>query len=173
RPPLAPLRSAVVVIMKQVIHRARRLWTSGLADDLSRNTGDRGVVRHRLENDRSGCDARTVADFDIAEDFGAGADQYAMADFRMAIARLLAGSAERPRLQNRQVVLDQGGLAADQTGGMIEEDAPPDAHGRVDVGLEHRRRTALQIIGKILAAPAPQPMREAVRLDRVEALEVK
>src|SRR5262249_17804138 len=135
RPPVAPLCSAVVV-MKQVVHRARRLWAAGLADDLGRNTGDRGVVRHRLENDRSGGDPRAVADFDIAEDFRAGADQYAVTDFWMAIARLLAGPAERHLLQYRHVVLDQGGLAQDQAGGVIEEDSAPDAHGRLDIGLE-------------------------------------
>src|SRR5262245_2988565 len=134
RPPVASLRSAVVVIMKQVVHRARRLWASGLADDLGRNTGDRSVVRHRLEDDRSGGDARAVADFDIAEDFGASADQYAAANFWMAIARLLAGSAERHVLQNRHIVLDQGGLAHHQAGGVIEEDSAPDAHGRIDIG---------------------------------------
>ena len=72
--------------------------------------------------------------------------------FGMAVLVLLAGAAERDAVQDRNVVLDHGGLAADETGGMIEEDAAADSGGGIDVGLEHRRRAALQIIGKILAA---------------------
>src|SRR5262249_11656229 len=160
-------------VIKKVIHRARRLWAAGLADDLGRNAGNRGVVRHRLEDDRSGGDARAVADFDIAESFGAGPDQHAVADLWMAITRLLAGAAERGLSPYGDVVLDPGGPVHHQAGRVVEEDSTPDAHGRIDIGLEHRRRAALQIISKILATPAPQPMSKAVRLNRVEALEVK
>ena len=56
---------------------------------------------------------------------------------------------------------------------MIEEDALADPRGRMDVRAEDRRRPALQIKREILAAALPQAMREAMRLDRVEALEIK
>ena len=45
--------------------------------------------------------------------------------------------------------------------------------GGIDVGLEHRRRAALQIIGEILAALLIEPVRQPMRLHRVKALEVK
>ena len=47
-----------------------------------------------------------MADLDIAEDFRARADQHAVTDFRVAVAGLLAGAAERHALQDRDVVLD-------------------------------------------------------------------
>jgi hypothetical protein len=56
---------------------------------------------------------------------------------------------------------------------MIEEYALPDADVRIDVGLEHRRGTALQVVGEVLAALAPQPVRQPMGLDRMEALEVE
>ena len=93
-----------------------------------------------LSTTESGGDPRAMSDLDIAEDLGAGADQYAAANLGMAIARLLAGAAERHLLQDRHVVLDDRGLADHEAGGMVEENAAPDAHGRMDVGLEHGRR---------------------------------
>src|SRR5262245_61957150 len=160
-------------IVEQLVHGAGGLGATGLADDLGRNTGDRGVVWHRLEHDRSGGDAGAVTDFDIAEDFGARSDQYAAADLGMTVARLLAGAAERHLLQDRDVVLDHGGLADDEAGGVVKEDAAADRHGRIDVGLEHGRRAALQIVGKILATLFPKPMRETVSLDGMETFEIQ
>src|SRR5262245_13392170 len=160
-------------IVEQLVHGAGGLGATGLADDLGRNTGDRGVVWHRLEHDRSGGDAGAVTDFDIAEEFGARSDQYAAADLGMTVARLLAGAAERHLLQDRDVVLDHGGLADDEAGGVVKEDAAADRHGRIDVGLEHSRRAALQIVGKILATLFPKPMGQAVSLDGVEAFEIQ
>src|SRR5262249_24066889 len=118
-------------------------------------------------------DARAMANLDIAENLGARSDHHAVANLRMAILVLLAGAAERDAMQDRDVVLDDGSLAADEAGGMVEEDASPDAGGRVDVGLEYRGRTALQIKGKVLAALAVEPVREAMGLQRVKALEVE
>ena len=91
------------------------------------------------------------ADLDIAEDLGAGADQHAVADLRMAVAALLAGAAERHVLEDRDVVLDHRGLADDEAGGMVEEDAAAHRHGRIDVGLEDLRRAALQIEREVAA----------------------
>src|SRR4029077_2194288 len=91
----------------------------------------------------------------------------------MAILVLLAGATKRDPVQDRDVILDEGGFAADKTGGVVEEDTAADPGRRIDVGLEHRRRTALQVIGKILAALLEQPVRQTVGLQRVESLEVK
>jgi len=56
---------------------------------------------------------------------------------------------------------------------MVEEDAAADARGGMDVGLEHLGRAALQIERKVPLSVAPEPMRQPVRLQRVEALEVE
>ena len=76
-------------------------------------------------------------------------------------------------MQDRHVVLDHGGLADHEAGGVVEENPLPDRRRRVDVGLEHGGRTALQVIGEILSAPAPQPVREAMGFDGVKALEIE
>ena len=47
-------------------------------------------------------------------------------DFRMAVAVLLAGAAERHAVQHRHVVADHRGLADHEAGGMIEENAAAD-----------------------------------------------
>ena len=162
-----------MIAVEHLVHGARRLGAAGLADDLRRHAGDSDVVRHRLEHHRAGGDARAMADLDIAEDLGAGADQHAAADLRMAVPVLLAGAAERHAVQDRDVVLDHRGLADHEAGGVVEEDAAADPRGRMDVALEHRRRAALQIEREILAALAPEPVRQPMRLDGVEALVIE
>ena len=113
------------------------------------------------------------ADLDIAEDLGAGADQHAVADLGMAVAGLLAGAAERHVLQDRDIVLDHRRLADDEAGGVVEEDAAAHRHRRIDVGLEDLRRAALQVEREVAPPRVPQPVRQAVGLDGVEALEVE
>ena len=83
-------------------------------------------MRDRLEHDRAGGDARAVTDLDIADDLRAGAQHDAAADFRMAVGVFLAGAAERDVVQDRDVVLDDRGLADDQAGRVVEEDAATD-----------------------------------------------
>src|SRR5215510_15219022 len=95
-------------------------------------------MRDRLKHDRAGGNACAVTDLDIAEYLGARSDQYATSNLGMAVARLLAGAAKRHLLQDRDVILDHSGLTHDEPGGMVKEDAAPDWHGRIDVGLEHR-----------------------------------
>ena len=56
---------------------------------------------------------------------------------------------------------------------MVEEDAAADPGGRMDVGLEHLGGAALQVEREVLPAVLPQPMRQPVRLDGMEALEVQ
>ena len=65
--------------------------------------------------------------------------QYTMANLRMAVLVLLTGAAERDAMQDRNVVLDHSGLAADEAGRVIEENTAADRSGGIDVGLKHRR----------------------------------
>ena len=75
---------------------------------------------------RAGRDARAMADLDIAENLRARPDHHAVADLGMAVLVLLAGAAERHAVQDRDVVLDDGGLADNEAGGVVEEDAAAD-----------------------------------------------
>src|SRR6516162_3188880 len=156
-----------------LVHGARRLCAAGLAHDPGGNARDRHIVRNRFHHHGPGRNPRTMADLDIAEDLCAGADHHAMADLRMTILVLLAGPAERDAMENGDVVLDDRGLAADKAGSVVEEDAAADPGGRIDVGLEHRGGAALQVVGEILAALQVEPVRKAMRLQRMKALEVE
>ena len=150
-------------------------WRLGMAYVLGRlgEAQDYGKARSYFESAAASGYSRAMTDLDIAEDLGARPDQHATADLGMAILMLLAGAAERDAMQDRDVILDHGRLAADEAGGMVEEDAAADTRGRIDVGLEHRGRTALQIGGEVLAALLEQPVRETMGLQRMKALEVE
>ena len=82
---------------------------------------------------------------------------------------LLAGPPERHVLEHGDIVLHDRRRADHQARGMVEEDAPPDPRRRMDVGLEHLGRAALEVEREILPVVAPQPMGEPVGLDGVEA----
>ena len=66
-----------------------------------------------------------MADLDVAENLCAGPDQHATPDFRMPVARLFARASQSDALENRNVVFDDGRLANDQPGRMVEKDALP------------------------------------------------
>ena len=156
-----------------LVHVARRFGTAALADNAGRNAGNRLAGRDGFEHDRAGSHLGTRADLDIAEDLGACADEHAAPDLGMTVAVFLARAAQRHTLENGDVVLDDGGRADDKTRGMVEEYALADARGRIDVGLEHRRRAALQVEREILPSLLPQPVRQPVGLDCVKPLEIE
>ncbi len=56
---------------------------------------------------------------------------------------------------------------------MVEEHAPADPRGGVDVALEHLRDPALEVEGEVAPPPRPHMVGEAVGLQGVEALEVQ
>ena len=139
-------------------------------DDLCRHAGDRDVRRYVVQHHAAGTDLRAFADFDVADDLAAGRQQHAAADLRMAIARYLAGTTERDRMQNRHVVFDDGRFADDDAGRVIEHDPGTDARGRVDVDAERHADLILEKAGERLTIAMPQPVRDAMRLQRVETL---
>ena len=59
------------------------------------------------------------------------------------------------------------------SGAVIEHDATAHARGRIDIDTENAGRLALQIEGEVGAARLPQRMRETMRLDGLEALEIQ
>src|SRR5580704_1225175 len=160
-------------VLKYLIHGAGWLRATGLADDFGRNTGDRDIVWHRLHHHRACGDAGTMANLDIAEDFGAGANHHAVADLRMPVLPFLAGAAQCHVVQHRHIVADFRGFTDDKASGVIEENATADFRGRMDIALEHYRASALQIEREISAVLLPKPMRQPVGLNGMKALVVE
>jgi hypothetical protein len=54
----------------------------------------------------------------------------------MAVASLFASAAEGDLMEKRYVVLDDGRFTDDDTRSVVDEDAFPDAGGRVDIDGE-------------------------------------
>ncbi len=148
-------------------------WHPASPTTRARYAGHRRAFRHRLEHHRTGRNPRAGADRDIAEHLGARTDHHAVTDLRMAVAGFLAGPAKRHALQDRDIVADDGRRPNNQPGRMVEEEAAADGSGRRDICLENAGRAALQIKREILAALQPKPMRQTMRLDGMEALEIK
>ena len=69
---------------------------------------------------------------------GARADHDAAPDLRVTVLVLLAGTAERHIVQDRNVILDHRRLAHDKSRRMVEENAATDFRSRIDVALEYR-----------------------------------
>ena len=125
--------------IEHLIHGARWLCAAGLADNFGGNPRYGDVVRHRLHDDGAGCDAGAMADLDITENLGPCSDQHTAADLWMSVLVFLAGTAESNAMQDRDVVFDDSGFAAHESGGMIEKDAAADPGRGIDVGLKYRR----------------------------------
>ena len=156
-----------------VIHGPRRLLAAGKADDLGWNTCNRAVWRHIVKHDRAGGNARAMANFNVAKNLGACADQHAMPDLRMAVATFLARSAKGNTLQDGNIVLDHRGFADHDIVAMIDHDALADFRRGVDVNARNHRRAALQVLRKVRAAHVQEPVRHAVGLQRLKALEIE
>ena len=157
----------------ELVHRPGRIVAAGGADHARRHTDDRRVRRHRPQHHRARRHPGAGPDLDVAQDLGAGADHHAAADLGVAVAALLAGTAQGHGVEDRHVVLDHRGRADHEAGGVVEEDAPADPRGRMDVALEHLRDPALEVEGEVAPAAVPDMVGEAVGLQRVEALEVQ
>src|ERR1700724_133721 len=82
-------------VVNHLVHRTRRFGAPGLADDPGRHAGDGDIIGHGFYDNRAGGNPGTVPDLDVAQDFCAGADHYAATNFRVPVAELLAGAAER------------------------------------------------------------------------------
>lgn len=86
-------------------------------------------------------------------------------------------AARRPRrgahVQHADVLLHDGRLPDHDRRPVVDEHPRPDPRRRVDVHGEHLAHLALERDGERPVAVRPEVVREAVRLDRLEALEVK
>ena len=79
-----------------------------------------------------------MPDLDIAQYLCPRSNHDSVSNFWVAIADLIARPPERHVVEQGHIVINDGGLADHETGRMIEEDAPPDASGGMNIGLEDR-----------------------------------
>src|SRR6185295_15314572 len=91
------------------------------------------VRRHVTDHDRARADLRALADVDRAQHAGAGADDHAVPDGRVALAGLLARAAERDALVHRHVLADLGRLPDHDAHAVVDEEARADGRAGVDL----------------------------------------
>src|SRR5947208_1312444 len=73
------------LVLDDLVHGTRGLGAAGFADHAGRDAGHGGVARHGFQHHGTGRHAGALADLDVAEDLGAGADQHALAHLGMAV----------------------------------------------------------------------------------------
>ena len=96
---------------------------------------DRGGVGRDLgEDDRACRDAGVIADLERSEHLGARADHHVVAEGGMALALILARTAEGDVLVDQAVVADHSGLADDDAHAVV--DHQPLADGRAGMDLD-------------------------------------
>ncbi|CAA7402854.1 unnamed protein product [Spirodela intermedia] len=129
-----------------------------------------GPRRHVDEHQRARPDLSPCADPHVPQDRRAGAYQHAVADLGMPVADSLSRPAERDVMENGHVVADDGGLADDDPGGVVEEDPLADPRRRVDVDGEHVGYARLEGQGERAAGLGPEDVGNPVGLHCEEAL---
>lgn len=137
------------------------------------DAGDGDVRGDILKDDAAGTDFASLADPDIAEDFGTGADEDAGTDLGMAVAAGFPGTAKGDLMEEGDIVFDDGGFADDDAGGVVEENAGADAGGGVDIDGEDLGINALEVEGDLAASVVPEFMGDAVGGEGKEALVVE
>ena len=139
------------------------------ADDAAGDADHRRVVRDMVDHHRSGADLDVIADADVAEHLGAGADHHAVAEGGMALAALAAGAAQRHALVEQHVVADLGGFADHHAGAVVDEEAAADGGAGVDLDLGEEAADLRNHARQQRHAPAVKPVGQAVRQDGVKA----
>ena len=86
-----------------------------------RDADDGGVGFDVFDDDGVAADARVIADFDGADDFGARAEDDVRADGGVAFARAPRGAAEGHALVDADVVAEVGGFADDDAHAVVNE----------------------------------------------------
>ena len=169
---LQSLGVGIFLVRHHAIGREVRLLLrlGGFIDNAAGNADHRRPCRHFLHHHRVGADVGAVADDEAAEDFRARAHHHALAERRMALGPAIQrGAAERYALVDGAVIADRGGLADHHPHAVVDEHAPADDRRRVDFDAGQPAR---EVRGK---APEPdqpmdpEPMREAMRPDGVQA----
>ena len=138
-------------------------------DHPARHAHDRAVRRHVFEHHAAGAYLAVVPYRDRAQHLCARADHHVVLDRRMALARLLAGAAQRHALVDDDVGADLGRLADHHTDAVVDEHSAGDVRRRVNVHARLAPRARRDQLREPLAAVRVEPMREAVAVQRLEA----
>ena len=143
-----------------------------LFDDTAGHAHHGSAGRHGLDHHRPGTDARVLANGDGAEDDGAGADDYTVADGGMALLFGQSGAAQHHALVHQHIVAYLGGLAYHHARSMVDKKPPADGGARVylylrekavDLGDESRCEIAFMPVEEIGHAVPPQRMQPGVK----------
>ena len=102
-------------------------------DDASRHAHDGAVIGYVFNDDRVAADLDVVADANVAEHLGARAHGDVVAQGGVALAGLVAGTAERDALVEHAVVAHNGGLADDDAHGVVDKEVLADLRGGVNL----------------------------------------
>lgn len=106
------------------IHRSVRLDALPIINDyLSRNPNHGAVWRHTSQHHRAGTYFGVIADNNVAQYLGSGTDDHIIADGRMTLAFLFAGSAEGHALIQCDIVTNFSCLPYNYTGSVVNEKA--------------------------------------------------
>src|SRR5438094_8374607 len=97
--------TALRIVLHVVVHDPVEAAVVG--SDPRRIAHHHRARRHRARHHRAGEDVRVVADRDLADDHGAGADEYPVADGRTAALLAAPGDAERHVLLDGAVLADR------------------------------------------------------------------
>src|SRR6185437_6530193 len=116
-----------------------------------------------------GADAGAVADGDRSQYLGAGADDHAVAEGRVALALLERGAAQGHALIKGHLVADLGRLADHHPHAMVDEEAAADGGAGMDLDAgqdpaEMRQETAGQE-----PIATPEPVSQAIKDEGVQA----
>src|SRR5580692_5118200 len=112
-----------LAILETLIHLAGWFLVGASADEARGHSRSSTLGRDPFQYDTAGSDLGTRANLDVAENSSPGSDHNAFANFRVAIAHILAGSAQRNTLKHGDSVLDNGSLADDDAGAVINHDS--------------------------------------------------
>src|SRR3984957_12320808 len=88
---------------------------------------------------------------------------------RMPFSFFEAGAAERDALVDEHVVADFDGLAEHHAHPMIDEQAPADCRAGMNLDASEPSRQLADHPAKKLAVMLPEPVREAVKPDRMQS----
>ena len=143
---------------------------AGEADDPAGHADDRRIGRHLAQDDRIGRNARVVANLERAEHLRARADHDVVAERRVPLADVLARAAERHALIEQAVVADLGGLAYDDAGAVVDDEAAADVRAGVDLDARPHLRPLRDRARQKAASMPVQPVRDAVIDRRVQTV---
>src|SRR5579872_4587085 len=139
------------------------------AHDAAGNSDYGGIIGDGVDDHRSSADFDVVADDDVAEHLGSGADDDAVAEGGMALAFFAAGAAERDALIEQNVVPDFGGLADYDARTVVDEETAADGSAGMDLDSGEKAAELGDHPRDEGDAPAVEPMGKAMGQDGVEA----